>query len=464
MNENLLNQLLNEIKLIIEKYRNEAIERNFEIGKVIVSNQHFFSNKEKLLENLGQRLPSGFNKTDIFSICKFYETYKENIPLLELAKQIGLNHNKVLLDKRIDNELRKDLLLFAIENKISAEKLKSELIKRQGQKKLANEGFKISIESIEIKNFKSIVDLKIEKPNPFSVFVGTNACGKSNIFTAIDLLFYSYYNSPQKGFNDYGGKQILNFYRQNQNVEISLRTDIKERLAFVNDIQNNSISRVEIREPFNEKLVNQFCYLFIKEGFKENPKISILEKDGSNFKTVLKEKILSDIPTKDAFIRKLRNAVADISEVNIEKSMIDGADELYIKDKNYPEVKIPETLISEGTKRIIILLTAILQSKEPQFICIEEPENGIHPFVLEPFIDTIRNICESEGHYVWLTTHSPTLVRHLKRQELIIVDKREGQTQIKKASDKTFDDYFSEENLSLDDAWLANFFDGGLPW
>jgi len=40
MNENLLNQLLNEIKLIIEKYRNEAIERNFEIGKVIVSNWH----------------------------------------------------------------------------------------------------------------------------------------------------------------------------------------------------------------------------------------------------------------------------------------------------------------------------------------------------------------------------------------------------------------------------------------
>ena len=113
---------------------------------------------------------------------------------------------------------------------------------------------------------------------------------------------------------------------------------------------------------------------------------------------------------------------------------------------------------------MIILLTAILQSKEPQFICIEEPENGLHPILLEPFIDTIRNICKDEGHYIWLTTHSPIIVRHLERNELIIVDKKGGQTEIKKASDKIFDNYFSDNDLGLDDAWLTDIFEGGLPW
>ena len=48
----------------------------------------------------------------------------------------------------------------------------------------------MALEKIHINNFKSLVDLTIEKPNPFTVFVGPNASGKSNIFESLD--FYSY--------------------------------------------------------------------------------------------------------------------------------------------------------------------------------------------------------------------------------------------------------------------------------
>lgn len=463
MNEKIFQQLLDDIKKVINENTN-AIKRNFEIGKLIINNQDNYPSKEELLEKLSKELGKGYAKANLSDMRRLYDVYKDNPQQFELAQKIGWSHNRILLKIENDSELREELFKFAINTKAGAELLDKELIDRRGRKEMDSKGFKIKIERIEIKNFKSIVNLKIERPNPFTVFVGSNACGKSNIFSAIDMLFNSYYNSPLKSFNDFGGEHLFNFYKKDTNIEITLQTTIGENLAFINDIQEGSVNRNEIKEPYNKKLVNQFSYLFIKEGIKASNKTSILEKDGSNYKTVLREKILSDVPTKEAFIRKLKKAVPEVMEVNIDKSEIDGKDELFIKDGNYPDIKIPETLISDGTQKMIILLTAILQSKEPQFICIEEPENGIHPIVLELFIDTIRNICEDEGHYIWFTTHSPTIIRHLNRSELIIVDKKDGQTKIKKASDNVFDDYFSGENLSLDDAWLTDIFEGGLPW
>ncbi len=46
----------------------------------------------------------------------------------------------------------------------------------------------MKIKSLNIKNFKSLVDITIEEPNNFSVFAGPNASGKSNIFEAIEII------------------------------------------------------------------------------------------------------------------------------------------------------------------------------------------------------------------------------------------------------------------------------------
>ncbi len=464
MNNSILESLILEIKDVISKYKKEKviIIRYYEIGKLIVNNQEKFSSKKELLIELSQELGKGYGIASLSDMRRLYDVYKNYPEQFELAKKIGWSHNKKLLKDGIKSELRNNLLKFVIDNDVSAKKLENELIKRRGENKIKEEGFKINIKSIEIKNFKSVVDIKIEKPNPFTVFVGSNACGKSNIFSAIDMLFDSYYNSAKKSFDEFGGKNIFNFSHKNEDIEISLNTGLKEKLAFFNNTLKKEIYIKSLKEPYNKKLTTSYSYLHIKENNKTSKSL-ILEKDGRNYINVLK-KTFEDINAKKTFINILKDVVPDIDEINIIKNKIDGADELFIKDKYYKDEKIPDTLISDGTKNTIILLTAILQSKESQFIFIEEPENGLHPIILEPFIDFIRNICQRRGHYIWFTTHSPTIVRHLERQELIIVNKIKGLTKIKKASDKKFDDYFTDENFKLDDAWLTDIFEGGLPW
>ncbi len=47
------------------------------------------------------------------------------------------------------------------------------------------------IKQIEIKNYKSLEKLKVEVFNTLNVFIGKNDAGKSNVFSALDLLFNS---------------------------------------------------------------------------------------------------------------------------------------------------------------------------------------------------------------------------------------------------------------------------------
>ncbi|MBC7863997.1 MAG: AAA family ATPase, partial [Bacteroidia bacterium] len=51
------------------------------------------------------------------------------------------------------------------------------------------------INNLKIKNYKSIGEITIENPNPFTVFVGPNAAGKSNIFEALE--FYTLLSKSQ---------------------------------------------------------------------------------------------------------------------------------------------------------------------------------------------------------------------------------------------------------------------------
>ena len=143
--------------------------------------------------------------------------------------------------------------------------------------------------------------------------------------------------------------------------------------------------------------------------------------------------------------------------IEINSDNLSGTDTLLIYEKgiNKPFTK---NLISDGTYNILCLLTALFQSDEPQFLCIEEPENGLNPYVVQEFVELCRLMCEDYGHHIWLNTHSQTLVRALKEEELILVDKEAGATKIKQFEKGAF------YGLKADEAWLTNSLGAGIPW
>ena len=115
-------------------------------------------------------------------------------------------------------------------------------------------------------------------------------------------------------------------------------------------------------------------------------------------------------------------------------------------------------LISDGTYNILALIAAIYQSDTPQFLCIEESENGLNPKVVKELVNLFRQKCKEKGHYIWLNTHSQTFVAELTTDEIILVDKVDGNTITKQVKGMDL------HGLRMDEALMTNALGGGIPW
>ena len=115
-----------------------------------------------------------------------------------------------------------------------------------------------------------------------------------------------------------------------------------------------------------------------------------------------------------------------------------------------------------GFSYILSLLVAVLDRPENfGLTTIEEPERGLHPTAIQELIALIRDQATA-NQPIWMTTHSESVVRQLRLEELVLVNKSGGRTRMKIADAGNL----SNENLAplgLDEAWLSNLLDGGTP-
>ncbi len=337
----------------------------------------------------------------------------------------------------------------------------------------------MALKSIRIENFKSIGEIEIKDPQPFSVLVGPNAAGKSNIFAALQFLHHlsnTFYTDVISGFG--GSNFILNQARATSQIHLR-ETFSNFRHKFSYDFDEKPIAwkaegsfTTSGREVTKEndskgilddedylKFIKGFSRIFIKKReivFQVINDDSKLAPDASNLEQVLK-RILNDDEIKGEFIETLQLFIPGLDKVEVVSSEFSSRLDLLVYEKHLPR-PINKELISDGTYNIIAILTALYQSKTPQFLCIEEPENGLNPQVVKELVEICRYLCERHGHYIWLNTHSQSLVSQLKPEEIILVDKIDGFTQIKQFEKGSFGD------MPMDEAWLTNTLGGGLPW
>ena len=149
--------------------------------------------------------------------------------------------------------------------------------------------------------------------------------------------------------------------------------------------------------------------------------------------------------------------IPEFENIEINSNDLTGEATLLIYEKSTKK-PFGKNLLSDGTYNIIALLTAVYQSEEPQLLCIEEPENGLNPFVAKEFVRIFRDACADKGHFIWINTHSQSILSELKQQELIIVDKINGGTIAKQINN------INLQGLKIDEALFANVFGGGTPW
>jgi energy-coupling factor transporter ATP-binding protein EcfA2 len=152
----------------------------------------------------------------------------------------------------------------------------------------------------------------------------------------------------------------------------------------------------------------------------------------------------------------LRNMISEVEEIipHLERTEV----EIWIKVKGLDEPLKPHN-ISDGTLRLLAMIAVLYGGAS--LVVLEEPENCIHPYLLETFMNLIRD----SPSQVVITTHSPYLLDHVKPEEVQVVWKEDLETKVKKLSaTKEMENVkrFLEEGGTLGEAWYSGVF-GGTP-
>ena len=369
-----------------------------------------------------------------------------------------------------------------------------------------------SLKKLHIKNFKSIVDVEINNIPSFSVFAGSNGSGKSNIFEALefirDIVRYGateaikkhngYLNISSHRLKGKNRKTFMaemevriasNLYRYKLTIE-NLDTEPilyeilhKDGNEIAKKIKDKNESKIIIheRERFLSyskdetilKLISDESeglleFLSAIERYQIDPVKAkdaddysstneTLDAYASNLSTVLK-RFEKDKSIFEDIMESMQIIVPEFEKFSIETDKYTNKSILLFKEESGRN-KFPSGLISDGTIYALAMLT-IIHSNTKGIILIEEPERGLNPKAISELVELFRT--KSEDVNIFINTHSETIVRDSKPDELFLVAKENGKTETKNVKE-SFPNY-DYSTMDIDKMWLCNMFDGGLPW
>ncbi len=129
--------------------------------------------------------------------------------------------------------------------------------------------------------------------------------------------------------------------------------------------------------------------------------------------------------------------------------------------ERYFEGNFPISRMSDGELAFAALMSLILAPKKltPPLLCIEEPENYLHPKLLETVVEVLNQRALELGSgasQIIATTHSPYLVDKLNLEDLVVAEKEKGATKFTRPSTKKkLRDLLSRREMGLGELWFS---------
>lgn len=185
-----------------------------------------------------------------------------------------------------------------------------------------------------------------------------------------------------------------------------------------------------------------------------------LSKSGDNLANVI-QYLSEDHPRQlEDIFSKLRHRIPQIEFVAA-NPMQDGRLLLEIKDAPFVE-PILARFASDGTLKLLAYLALLHDPKLPPFIGLEEPENFLHPRLLNGLAEECREA--SIATQILVTTHSPYFLDALKPKEVRVLWREDnGYARCKSISDIEKVSAFMAVGAKLGDLWMEGHFGVGDP-
>ena len=152
-----------------------------------------------------------------------------------------------------------------------------------------------------------------------------------------------------------------------------------------------------------------------------------LSSDGTNLPQVLNA---IKINSRQNFVR-LVEAMRAINPmfVGIDYNILGGNIEMLLEEERLA-MPIHVTHVSDGTLRYLCLLAIVFNPKRGRLVCIDEPEVGLHPDMINEIIDVIRDNA-TDTQFV-ITTHSEHILNQLSVTNVLVFEKDDDNSTVVK--------------------------------
>ena len=359
------------------------------------------------------------------------------------------------------------------------------------------------IETITVKNFKSITDMTLSLGN-VNVFIGANGSGKSNILEAIAMVAAE--RSAQIEANSMIQKgiriakpdlMISSFYGQpsNNTINVNISGTEGERIKYAvtnltpEDIystwnapwstgarRGNIKEAVKKTDKLKEYLSKYLIYSLSINALRGLTSDSLqypLGLNGEGLDVLLnnmpKEEIMQIKESAKDYISWIEDIFFDNEEIYKMQGYKLGRSKsnLYFRDKFMQKKNnlFSAENANEGALELLFYLTLFISRKTPDFFAIDNIENGLNPRLCRFLMKKICELAVKNGKQVLITTHNPAILDGLNlndgSQRLYVVTRNdEGKTQAKRIQTK---EQTGEQRMMLSEMWMKGLI-GGVPY
>jgi len=351
------------------------------------------------------------------------------------------------------------------------------------------------ITELEVKNFKTLRDVKIPLAPGITVMVGANNSGKSNALAVLKVLTQTEGASAdprqredgrfQSALDAFGGPAsvyarggsgpltiAVKATLEGQSVARTyrdLRAGKKSTTAdgFAAAMQGITFSRIgpdELQRKLimllRASAVHDLSVAALRAPSVVQPNVQ-LGPDGRDVAAIL-DLLAGESPTlRDEIDAVVRNAAHDVKRVVTRLGPEPGTKVLGVEEKGGAVYGAED--MSDGLLLFIgMTVAAQLKAETPCVLALEEPERGIHPRRLRDLVDYMLRLTKA-GVQVVLTTHSPTLLDEFRDtpESVLIFDRDDKGTHVTRLSDRP--DWAKElAGAPLGELWYSGVL-GGVP-
>lgn len=185
-----------------------------------------------------------------------------------------------------------------------------------------------------------------------------------------------------------------------------------------------------------------------------------LSPEGDNLPLVTQYLFENHREQFEQILDSMKRRVPGVSSVEATET-VDGRLVLRFQDGAFRDPFIAR-YVSDGTIKMFAYLVLLHDPSPHPLLCIEEPENQLYPTLLLELVEEFRDYGRRGGQ-VLVSTHSHDLLNAAEIEEVYWLEKREGFTQVHRASGDAQLRALVDVGDSLGALWRQGLFGGAHP-